>query len=41
VSGQADEARPVTLVRGIEGVTEEDGPGAAALLRRVEDDLYA
>lgn len=41
VSGQADEGRPVTVVRGVGGVTEEDGPGAAALVRPPVEDLYA
>jgi coenzyme F420-0:L-glutamate ligase/coenzyme F420-1:gamma-L-glutamate ligase len=36
-----DSLEPVVLVRGIERyVTREDGPGAAALRRRAEDDLF-
>jgi coenzyme F420-0:L-glutamate ligase / coenzyme F420-1:gamma-L-glutamate ligase len=31
---------PVVLVRGLDAVTEEDGPGAAALLRAAEQDLF-
>ncbi|WP_017559237.1 coenzyme F420-0:L-glutamate ligase [Nocardiopsis baichengensis] len=32
---------PVALVRGLEGlVTEEDGPGAAALVRPADEDLF-
>lgn len=41
VSGQADEGTPVTILRGLTGVTVEDGPGAAALVRPAEEDLYA
>ena len=47
VAGAADLARakdsrePAVLVRGLEHhVTEEDGPGAAALLRPAEKDLF-
>lgn len=39
VAGQAAESRPVTLVRGIEFTSSEDG--AVALLREPEQDLYA
>ncbi len=36
-----DSLEPVVLVRGLERyVTREDGPGAAALRRRAEDDLF-
>jgi coenzyme F420-0:L-glutamate ligase/coenzyme F420-1:gamma-L-glutamate ligase len=47
VAGAADLARakdsgaPVVLVRGLERfVTKEDGPGAAALRRPEQDDLF-
>jgi coenzyme F420-0:L-glutamate ligase / coenzyme F420-1:gamma-L-glutamate ligase len=36
-----DSRRPVVLLRGLERyVTEEDGPGAAALRRAREQDLF-
>jgi coenzyme F420-0:L-glutamate ligase / coenzyme F420-1:gamma-L-glutamate ligase len=36
-----DGRRPAVLVRGLERlVTEEDGPGAAALRRAASDDLF-
>jgi coenzyme F420-0:L-glutamate ligase / coenzyme F420-1:gamma-L-glutamate ligase len=36
-----DSLEPVVLVRGLERyVTREDGPGAAALRRPAEDDLF-
>jgi coenzyme F420-0:L-glutamate ligase/coenzyme F420-1:gamma-L-glutamate ligase len=39
VAGQADEGRPLTLVRGLR--FRPSGDSAAALLRDLEDDLYA
>lgn len=39
VAGQADEGRPVTLVRGLRFYASDDP--ATALLRQAEDDLYA
>lgn len=39
VAGQADEGRPLTLVRGLRFQTS--GDSAEALLRDLEDDLYA
>jgi coenzyme F420-0:L-glutamate ligase/coenzyme F420-1:gamma-L-glutamate ligase len=39
VAGQADEGRPLTLVRGLRFQTSRDS--VAALLRDLEDDLYA
>jgi len=36
-----DSAQPAVLVRGLERfVTREDGPGAAALLRPLAEDLF-
>jgi coenzyme F420-0:L-glutamate ligase/coenzyme F420-1:gamma-L-glutamate ligase len=36
-----DSLEPVVMVRGLERyVTQEDGPGAVALRRRAEDDLF-
>ncbi len=36
-----DSREPVVIVEGLERfVTEEDGPGAAALLRPLEEDLF-
>lgn len=36
-----DSGQPVVLVRGLEAyVTQEDGPGAAALLRAAAEDLF-
>jgi coenzyme F420-0:L-glutamate ligase/coenzyme F420-1:gamma-L-glutamate ligase len=37
-----DAGEPVVVVRGLERyVTEEDGPGAAALLRLRDEDLFS
>lgn len=40
VAGQADEARPVVLVRGLSYAVQNDA-GAAALIRPPDQDLYA
>ncbi|MGH3100462.1 MAG: coenzyme F420-0:L-glutamate ligase, partial [Thermoleophilia bacterium] len=38
---EKDSLEPVVMVRGLEGhVTSDDGPGAAALLRSPEQDLF-
>lgn len=39
--GQAAEGTPVVIVRGVAGVTAEDGPGAATLHRDPAQDRYA
>jgi len=37
-----DSRQPVVLVRGAEAfVTDDDGPGAAALIRPEQDDLFS
>jgi coenzyme F420-0:L-glutamate ligase/coenzyme F420-1:gamma-L-glutamate ligase len=37
-----DAGEPVVLVRGLEGhITDDDGPGAAALVRARQEDLFA
>jgi coenzyme F420-0:L-glutamate ligase / coenzyme F420-1:gamma-L-glutamate ligase len=39
--GAKDSRRPVSVVRGLAGlVTPEDGPGAAALIRSADEDMF-
>jgi coenzyme F420-0:L-glutamate ligase/coenzyme F420-1:gamma-L-glutamate ligase len=40
VMGQADEARPVIIVRGVRSVPAASAEGARALVRPVDEDLY-
>ncbi len=40
-TGPKDSREPVVIVEGVQRfVSEEDGPGAAALLRPLEEDLF-